>query len=106
MSSVGKALKREGVVQAWTLWILNATGERPNVTRHEDSVEIDWKPGQAAKMERYLHEAMQPKPQSPDDLNVNVNMIPVLVPLAVKKSVGYVVLYTVLIALATKIFWK
>ena len=66
---------------------------------------IDWQPGQAALMEQYLMKSMQ-KPASDDDINVQVNMMPVLIPIAIKKSIGYVVLYTLATAIVTKLLWK
>lgn len=106
MSSVSTELKREGVAQAWSIWIRSATGEAPYIDRHANGVNISWKPGQAAKMEQYLSNAMKPSEPDPDALNVNVPLTPVILPLALKKSIGYIAAYTALIAIGTKLIWK
>ncbi len=106
MASVGTQLSREGLTQAWALWIQTATGQYPNIDRHENSVDISFKSGQASKMEAYLYDAMSSKPTGADDLNVNVDLKPVLIPLAVKMSVGYVAGYTAAVIILTKLLWK
>lgn len=106
MPNIGLALKREAVAQAWSLWISTATGETPNVDRTAEGVDITWKPGQAKKMEAYLSEAMETGEPSPDDLNVNVPLAPVILPIALKKSIGWIALYTAIIVVGTKLVWK
>jgi len=106
MASTGLTLKREAVTQAWQLWIKSATGDTPVIERYPDGVDISWKPGQAQKMEQYLSEAMKPGKPDPDALNVSVKLGPVLYPLIIKKTLGYAVAYTAIVAIATKLIWK
>lgn len=105
MANFALTLKREGVAQAWNLWITSATGEAPIMERHENGIDIKWNPGQAVKMEQYLNGAMT-APSSPDDLNVSVDLKPVLIPLVIKKTVGWLTLYSALLVFGTKFLWK
>jgi len=89
--SVASALKREGVTQGWNFIIENATGEAPYIERTEVGNFITWKPGQAKKMETYLDKAMKEEEYDPEGINVDVDLMPVLLPLLVKKTIGYVV---------------
>jgi hypothetical protein len=89
MAEYGLTLKREATALAWGAFIGNATGESPIVNRFDDAITIDWKPGQAKKMRDYLTSAMDKEP-TPNDLNVNVNLAPVLVPILIKKYWIYV----------------
>jgi len=98
MASITGALKREAVTMGWSYIIKNATGEEPNIRRAEKGNYITWKPGQARKMETYLNRAMTEETDyDPDGINVDVDLAPVLFPLAVKKSLGYIVAYTALV---------
>ena len=106
MPNFALAAKRELMTQGWSLWINSATGQDPNVTRYADSVAITWKAGQAEKMEAYLAKAMKGSKHDPNDLNVGVDLGPVLLPLALKKSLGYIAAYTAFTILATKLIWK
>lgn len=105
MADISTTLKREAVTQGWNLWISSATGQAPIIERHSDGVNIKWNPGQAQKMEAYLNDAMT-APSSPDDLNVDVDLKPVLIPLMIKKSVGWVALYSAVLVFGTKFLWK
>jgi hypothetical protein len=102
--------KREGLTQAWSLWIKSATGEAPIIQRHATGVNILWKPGQAKKMRDYLDKAMSPSTteKGPDGkpkegVNVKVDFKTVLLPLAIKKSWLYVVGGVAGVALLTKL---
>ncbi len=97
--------KREIAAQAWSLWINSVTGETPIMEHHDNGIDIAWKPGQARKMEEYLSDAMT-KPSSPDDLNVSVDLAPVLFPIAVKKSIAWITIYSALLIIGTKFLWK
>jgi hypothetical protein len=105
--SVKTTLKREALTQAWIMLIHNATGKEPIVERFSNGAKISWHPGQAKLMEKYLADAMKgsDKPE-PDALNVDVNLAPVLLPLAVKKSLGWIVLYTGLVYATFKILGR
>lgn len=105
MASTSTILKRTAAAQAWALLISNATGDQPIIRPAKDGIVIEWKPGQADKFRKYLETSMS-KPSSPDDLNVTIDMKPVLLPLAVKKLSLYVLGYTTLIIIGTKILWK
>ena len=105
MASIGTIAKREAMTQGWSLWITSATGQTPNINRHSEGVDITWKTGQAKAMENYLLDSMS-SPHNPDDLNVKVDLQPVLLPLAVKKSVAWIVIYSAALILGTKFLWK
>jgi len=106
MSSVGLSLKREAAIAGWSLWIGSVTGSPPIVNRVPDGANLTWKPGQALLMEKYLSDAMAGGERDPNDLNVGVNLGPVLYPLLVKKTIGYLVGYTLAVAIITKLTWK
>lgn len=106
MASISTTVKREALTQAWAAWIMSATGERPNITYYDDGVDITWKEGQARKMEEYLAAAMAEKEPDPNAANVNVALAPVLLPLALKKSLGYIVAYSAALIIGTKLIWK
>ena len=106
MASMGTSLKREAITQGWSLWILSATGESPFVERHDAGANIKWRPGQAKKMEQYLLAAMKGGEPDPNDANVSVPLGPVLIPLVIKKYIGYAAAYTALLVIGTKLIWK
>jgi hypothetical protein len=103
--SATNILKQTAVTQAWSLFILNATGETPLLRSEKGSVLIDWKPGQAERFTAYLESSFK-EPSGKSDINVTVNWKPVLIPLTVKKASLPVLGYTGLIAILSKIFWK
>jgi hypothetical protein len=106
MPTIATTAKREAATQAWSLWITSVTGEAPVIQRKADGVDIRWRPGQARKMENYLSQAMQTKEKDPNDLNVSVDLAPVLIPLTIKKTIGYVAAYTAAVVILTKVVWK
>lgn len=105
MANIATIAKREAITQGWNLFITSATGQSPMITRYSEGVNIDWYPGQARKMEQYLLSSMETKLE-PGDANVSVNLTPVLVPLGIKKGIGWVALYTTAIVILTKTLWK
>lgn len=107
MADLATTAKREAAIQGWNLWIKSVTGEFPIIQRHKNGADIKWRPGQAAKMEQYLYKAMSaPTKEDPNALNVNVPLAPVLIPLTIKKTIGYVALYTASVVILTKMIWK
>jgi hypothetical protein len=106
MPSIGTSLKREGVTQGWQFIIKNATGEDPYIRRTDRGNYITWKPGQADKMRKYLNRAVSEESDyNPEGINVDVDLLPVLLPLAVQKTIGYIAIYTAAVFLLGK-FWK
>lgn len=78
------ALKREALILAWQGLIHTATGELPIVERQTDGAKVTFAPGQSAKMSAYILEALS-KPRDPNDLNVSVDLAPVIIPVVLKK---------------------
>lgn len=115
MSSVSTALKREAAIQGWNFWINSATGENPLVERRPDGATLQWKPGQAAKMESYLSEFIPvnpfarftegpPDPETGEPINVSIDFKPVLIPLVLKKFLPWIAVYSLaLIYISRKI---
>lgn len=103
--NLGSALKREAVAQGYNLWITSTTGQAPVIKRYSDSIEIIWNEGQANVMANSILASMA-APKSPDDLNVNIDFMPVIIPIAIKKGIGWLTLYTTLVVVATKVLWK
>lgn len=88
MANIQLTLKRQATALAWSELINNATGERPIVINQPNGVKINWKPGQAKKMQEYLNESIDAE-SSPDDLNVDVDLAPVVIPLILKRYWQY-----------------
>ena len=107
MSSIGTSLKREAVTQGWIFIIENATGQNPVVERSASGNSISFRPGQARLFEQYLNKAISTEPEyDPDGINVDVALMPVLMPLLIKKTIGWVVAYTALAVIAGRYIWK
>lgn len=110
MANISLTLKREAAVGAWTALISSATGQGPLINRRSDGVDIDWRAGQAKKMEEYISNMITPKkgvsgPKG-ESINVNVDLKPVIIPLIFKKTWLWVALYTGSIVIITKLLGK
>lgn len=110
MANISLTLKREATVGVWTALISSATGQSPLISRRPDGVDINWRAGQAKKMENYISNIITPKkgvfaPEG-ESINVKVDLKPVLIPLIIKKSWIWVLLYTSSIVVLTKLIGK
>lgn len=112
MSKLALTIQREALVGVWTALISSATGQSPLINRRPDGVNIDWRVGQAKKMENYLGNIITPKKgvgegvASDENINVKVDLKQVLIPLVIKKTWVWVLLYTGSVVLITKLLGK
>lgn len=103
--------KREATVQGISYWINGITGEDPLVVRKSDGATIKWKPGQAKRMTNYLlsigksSKGQPGVPGSPGEkgLNVDLELMPVIVPFVVKKYWLYATGWTLAVVGLTRL---
>lgn len=93
---------REAVAQLYAFSISKIIGERPDIKRYDDYTLIDWKPGQAKKMEKYLTSVFLPGPAKAKEpppaygfsfSEVKLNFKPVFIPLMLKTIVPILAIY-------------
>lgn len=84
--SLSVTLKREAAAQGYAMVIRNATGMDPIIQRTTQYTYIKWRPGQDKLMVDYLMDLTKPSSQyNPNDLNVDLELKPVLLPFLFKK---------------------
>ena len=115
MASVQLKLKREATVQGVSYLVNSITGQDPVVVRKPDGVKIKWHPGQASKLTDYLLSLGKTQPLTEsgvpggtieEGLNVDVSILPVIVPFVIKKYWLYAAGWTIVVVGLTKLVSK